>query len=626
MLFSSGTVVRNIANADQVTDTILLGTYPTTSGIGVNPNTNLVYVAANAYNTHDGPVMVIDGNTNAIVSKITVGSDTWGVGVNPNTNKIYVASHNLFTVYVIDGATKNVVSIIDVGDWPEDIAVNPNTNMIYVTNSGSGTVSVINGTTNSVVNTIPVGSYPDGVAVNPNTDMIYVVNSGPGTISVINGTTNSVVSTIPTGGGSLSVSVNPNTNMVYATNDNNNGEVSVINGTTNSIVNTISIGSYPQNIVVNPNTNKIYVIHSNTVAVIDGATNSVAGTIYVGVNPIAIGVNPNTDKVYVSNNEDQTISVVDGSTTTSDFAVSPSPYGANIPVGASKSFSVIASSFYGFNGTVYLSASAPSGFNASISPSTVTVPSGGYATSTMTINVTSSASPGQYYKVIVSGTNGTLTHSTYALIWPYAVPTPPQNLTATPVSSSQINLSWIAPANEGGFPLSGYEIERSDDGGSTWSTIVSNTYSTATTFSDTGLVHSTTHTYRVSAINYVGTSQPSNAASATTFNVVPSPPTNLTAIPNTLQIGLSWNAPSDNGGTPVTGYMIERSTDNGSTWSTLVADTGNTKTTYSDTNVLPLTTYTYRVSAINDIGTGNPSNTASATPLSVAPVTSPSLT
>ena len=92
----------------------------------------------------------------------------------------------------------------------------------------------------------------------------------------------------------------------------------------------------------------------------------------------------------------------------------------------------------------------------------------------------------------------------------------------------------------------------------------------------------------------------------------PQPPTGLTATAQILQINLSWNAPSDNGGTPITGYMIERSTNNGSTWSTLVSNTGSTGTTYSDKNVLPLTTYTYRVSAINNIGTGNPSNTASA--------------
>src|SRR6185437_9599809 len=83
-------------------------------------------------------------------------------------------------------------------------------------------------------------------------------------------------------------------------------------------------------------------------------------------------------------------------------------------------------------------------------------------------------------------------------------------------SSSQINLSWIAPNNNGGSAITGYDIERSTDNGSTWSTVQSNTGSAATTYSDTGLAPSTNYTYRVSAINSVGTSQPSNTASATT--------------------------------------------------------------------------------------------------------------
>src|SRR3989449_5443990 len=99
-------------------------------------------------------------------------------------------------------------------------------------------------------------------------------------------------------------------------------------------------------------------------------------------------------------------------------------------------------------------------------------------------------------------------------------------------------------------------IERSANGGSTWITIVSNPGSTATTYSDTGLSPGTTYTYRVSAINSVGTSSPSNTPSATTPAVAPSPPTGLTATAvSSSQINLSWTAPN-NGGSPITGYKI----------------------------------------------------------------------
>ena len=93
---------------------------------------------------------------------------------------------------------------------------------------------------------------------------------------------------------------------------------------------------------------------------------------------------------------------------------------------------------------------------------------------------------------------------------------PPTGLSASTVSTSQINLSWYAPSNTGSAGVNGYKIERSADKGSTWSAIVSNTGNTGTAYSDNGLAASTTYTYRVSAIYLAGTSPPSNTASATT--------------------------------------------------------------------------------------------------------------
>ncbi|MDE1812870.1 MAG: fibronectin type III domain-containing protein, partial [Thaumarchaeota archaeon] len=197
------------------------------------------------------------------------------------------------------------------------------------------------------------------------------------------------------------------------------------------------------------------------------------------------------------------------------------------------------------------------------------------------------------------------------------VPQSPTGLSATAVSSSEIDLSWTAPSNDGGSAITGYDIERSTDSGSTWNTLVANTGSSSTTYSDTGLTPSTSYTYRVSAINSVGNSSPSNTASATTSSgtvaTVPQPPTGLTAtVASSSEIDLSWTAPANNGGSAITGYKVERSPD-GTNWSTIQSNTGSTATTYSDTGLTSSTTYTYRVSAINSVGTGSPSNTASAT-------------
>jgi hypothetical protein len=94
------------------------------------------------------------------------------------------------------------------------------------------------------------------------------------------------------------------------------------------------------------------------------------------------------------------------------------------------------------------------------------------------------------------------------------VPNAPTGLAATAISSSQVNLSWTAPTNNGGSTLTGYQIE-AKVGTGIWSTLVANA-GTGTSYSHTGLTPNTAYTYRISAINSVGPSIPSAEVSATT--------------------------------------------------------------------------------------------------------------
>ena len=95
-------------------------------------------------------------------------------------------------------------------------------------------------------------------------------------------------------------------------------------------------------------------------------------------------------------------------------------------------------------------------------------------------------------------------------------PDPPTDLTANAKGETQIDLSWTAPADNGGEAISGYRIEVSTNGTTTWSDLADDTASTDTTYSHTGLAAGNTRHYRVSAINSVDTGDASGVAGATT--------------------------------------------------------------------------------------------------------------
>src|SRR6185312_348466 len=138
---------------------------------------------------------------------------------------------------------------------------------------------------------------------------------------------------------------------------------------------------------------------------------------------------------------------------------------------------------------------------------------------------------------------------------PTPTPTPaaPTNLTATAVSSSQINLAWTDnSSNETGF-----KIEQCQNAGCSNFAQIAQVGANITAFNNTGLTASTSYSYRVRATNLGGDSAYSNTASATTqaTQTVPAAPSNLTATAvSTSQINLSWSDNSNN----ETGFKIER--------------------------------------------------------------------
>ncbi len=196
-----------------------------------------------------------------------------------------------------------------------------------------------------------------------------------------------------------------------------------------------------------------------------------------------------------------------------------------------------------------------------------------------------------------------------------SAPGAPIGLTAT-AGDELAELSWTAPQWTGGSDVTGYRIEQSLDGGTTWSTVVADTGSPDTTATIPGLTNGDTVSFRVAAINLHGTGAPTDTASATPLGL-PDAPTAVAALPADGAALLSWTAPVDDGGTAITGYRIETSTDEGLTWSPAIEDTGSTSTTATVTGLSNGTSTWFRVASSNGVGTGDASAPTSTIPRTV---------
>jgi fibronectin type 3 domain-containing protein len=222
------------------------------------------------------------------------------------------------------------------------------------------------------------------------------------------------------------------------------------------------------------------------------------------------------------------------------------------------------------------------------------------------VDLTAPAAATSYYRVTaVDSTGNESGPSSFNVYRPAtgAVPTAPSSLVASNVSTSSITLSWADNSNN----ETGFIVERRNGDGS-WSEIAT-LGASVTTYTNTGLNGGTTYVYRVRAVNSVGPSGYTNELSATTNNSAPAAPTSLAAAAlNANAVRLTW---TDNA-TNETGYRIERRLGASGAWAVL--DTvGVNLTLFVDNSVLANTTYNYRVTAINTVGSSAASNVVSVT-------------
>ena len=198
-----------------------------------------------------------------------------------------------------------------------------------------------------------------------------------------------------------------------------------------------------------------------------------------------------------------------------------------------------------------------------------------------------------FYRIYAYNTGGNSEYIIESATTLPSIPVAPNGLSAT-VSGLNITLNWLDNANN----EDGYKLERSLYGSKTFEEIAMLS-SNVTTYEDTDLPSGTEYEYRVRAYNIAGNSTYSNIIQVTTMNA-PDAPLEFVGFADNQNgyIEFMWSDLTDE-----TGYILERSSDGGSTWSEL-ANIAADEFSYKDYTATPGVSYSYRIKGYNAVGDG----------------------
>ena len=438
----------------------------------------------------------------------------------------------------------------------------------------------------------------------------YTITSSPGNL------TQTVSGNPPATSGTVTGLTNgtPYTFTVYATNSAGNGPPS---GASNSVTPS-TIPGQPTAVVAtggNQQASLTWTAPTNNGATITSYT----ATASPGGATGTVNGNPATASVTVmglTNGTAYTFTVVahnangDGPASAASNSATPSVLpGAPTAVGATAGSQ---------QATISWTAPAPNGGTA-VSGYTVTPYIGANAgtptqvpapTTSVTINGLVNGTT-YTFQVTATNTGGTGPAGTSNAVTPALTPQAPTNVGAAP-GNQQVTVTWTAP-NAGGSSITGYTITPYIGG--TAGTPVS-AGASATSVIVTGLTNGTAYTFRVYATNSFGNG-PVGTSPAATPAGPPSIPTTIAAASGNGLATVTWAAPTDNGGSAITGYTVTPVL-NGTPGTPVVVGGSVFSTPVS--GLTNGSSYTFQVFATNSIGNG-PAGTS--TPVTVGTPSSP---
>lgn len=205
-------------------------------------------------------------------------------------------------------------------------------------------------------------------------------------------------------------------------------------------------------------------------------------------------------------------------------------------------------------------------------------------------------------------TNDLGTFSASANVTVLDKPSPPQApLDVTSITKEGCHLTWRLPLDDGGSPILHYVIEKMDLSRGTWSDAGMSTH---LSHDVQRLIHKKEYLFRVKAVNAIGESEPlETSKSIIAKNECDEP--DAPGKPQVVDwdkdhVDLEWTAPKSDGGSPITGYIIQKKEKGSPYWVNAAhVPPGQTKGTAPD--LIEGQEYEFRIVAVNKAGQSEPS-------------------